>query len=108
MAAARQVLARSPRPEAIFCANDVMAMAALEIAKREHGLAVPGDVAIVGYDNSSLAGWPLYSLTSVDQNLEDMAEKAVTLLTERIADPALPARHLMVPSRLVERETSRK
>lgn len=106
-AAARHILGQSPRPEGIFCANDIMAMAALEVAKSEYGLAVPNELAIVGYDNSKQASWPLYELTTVDQNVREMAEKAVALLTERMADPTLPAQHLVVPSRLVERGSSR-
>jgi DNA-binding LacI/PurR family transcriptional regulator len=106
-AAAREML-RTSTPEAIFCANDVMAMAALEVAEREFGMAVPKDLVIAGYDNSKQAGWPLYSLTSVDQNVPEMAAQAVNLLIEHIADLAMPTRHLVVPSKLVERRSTER
>ncbi len=106
-AAARKIF-MTQRPEAIFCANDVMAMAALEVAEREFGIAVPKDLVIVGYDNSKQAGWPLYSLTSVDQNIPEMATRAVNLLIEHIAEIAMPAQHLVVPSRLVERRSTER
>jgi DNA-binding LacI/PurR family transcriptional regulator len=107
VAATRLVLANF-RPDAIFCANDVMAMAAFEVAEREFGIAVPEDMVIVGYDNSKQASWPLYSLTSVDQNIPEMADQAVKLLIEHIADLAMPARHLVVPTRLIERVSTER
>lgn len=107
-AAATRLVIANVRPDAIFCANDVMAMAALEVAEREFGVSVPDDMVIVGYDNSKQASWPLYSLTSVDQNISQMAEQAVELLVEHIADLSMPARHLVVPTRLVERVSTKQ
>jgi DNA-binding LacI/PurR family transcriptional regulator len=104
--ATRQILAAEERPEAIFCANDVMAMAAIATCKNEFGLSVPEDLGIVGYDNASAAS-PLYRLTTVDHNNEEMAAKAVKMLVERIADSSVPVRHHVVPSLLIERSTTR-
>ena len=105
--AARRLLALDPPPDAIFCANDVMAMGALEVAKVEFGLKVPEQLAVVGYDNSEPASWPLHQLTSVDQHLGQMARLAVDLLLRRLAsgDPAIE--HVIVPARLVVRATTR-
>jgi DNA-binding LacI/PurR family transcriptional regulator len=106
-AAARRLLRLDPRPDAIFCANDAMALAALEVAKLEFGIDVPNELAVVGYDNSEPARWPMYQLTSIDQNLEEMARQAVELLVDKLAGNQSDVAHIVVPTRLVTRATSR-
>jgi DNA-binding LacI/PurR family transcriptional regulator len=106
--AARKLLLLDPRPDAIFCANDIMAMAALEVAKVEFNLRVPEDLAIVGYDNSEPAGWPLHQLTSVDQHLEEMAHLAVEILIRKLSADEPVIEHRVVPASLVERATTRR
>jgi DNA-binding LacI/PurR family transcriptional regulator len=105
-AAARRLLSRTPHPDAIFCANDSMALAALEVARTEFNLRVPEDVAVVGYDNSAAASWPFYELTSVDQNLPQMAQIAVDLLVSKIEGKSAGIDHMVVPATLVERATT--
>jgi DNA-binding LacI/PurR family transcriptional regulator len=104
--AARRLLARTPRPDAIFCANDAMALAALEVARTEFGLKVPDEIAIAGYDNSDPTGWPFYALTSVDQNLPEMARIAVELLIGKIEGRSSGIDHIVVPATLVPRATT--
>jgi DNA-binding LacI/PurR family transcriptional regulator len=104
--AARRLLARAPRPDAIFCANDVMAMAAIEVARVEFGLRIPDDLSIVGYDNTAPSGWPLYGLTTVDQDLERMAALAVELLMSMLDAQVSDVKHIVVPARLVARQTT--
>lgn len=106
--AARKLLSLSPAPDAIFCANDVMAMAALEVARTEFNFKVPQDIAIVGYDNTDEGGWPLYQLTTVDQNLDAMAHAAIELLIRKLASADTTVDHALVPFTLLERETTRK
>jgi DNA-binding LacI/PurR family transcriptional regulator len=106
-AAARMLLGREPRPDAIFCANDVMAMAAVEVARVEFGLRVPDDLSVVGYDNTGPSGWPLHSLTTVDQDLEKMAALAVELLMNKVNDDAADVRRIAVPAHIVARQTTR-
>ncbi len=97
--AARRILSRPQRPDAIFCANDVMALAVLDVARSEFGLETPRDLAVVGVDNISAAAWPSYALTTVDQNVERMSAEAISVLIERIDDHAsLPVRRLIQPS----------
>jgi DNA-binding LacI/PurR family transcriptional regulator len=105
--AARRLLGKFPRPDAIFCANDVMAAAAIDVARVECGLRVPEDVAFVGYDNSRIAEWPAYSLTSMDHDIPEMARLAVEAVIN--ADAAVtPDRRIVIPSRLVIRGSTRK
>jgi len=106
--AARKLLSLSPPPDAIFCANDVMAMAAVEVARAEFNLRIPQDIAIVGYDNTDQGGWPPYRLTTVDQNLDAMARAAIELLVRKLASSDTTVDHALVPYTLLERETTRK
>ncbi|WP_299727090.1 LacI family DNA-binding transcriptional regulator [Devosia sp.] len=108
VAAARRLLSMTPAPDAIFCANDIMAMAALEVAKVEYGLKVPAELAIVGYDNSDPASWPLHQLTSVDQHLEDMVKLSVEMLLRKLVSGDTTLEHLTVPASLVVRASTRQ
>lgn len=99
--AAERLLERV-RPDAIFCANDLLAVGTLA-ALRAAGLDVPGDVAVVGMDNTSLAGvsWP--PLTSVDLGSTERARIAAELLLKRIEHPGRRHRTVGVEPRLVVR-----
>jgi LacI family transcriptional regulator len=92
-------------PDAIFCANDLLAIGALS-ALREAGLDVPADVALVGMDNTALAEvtWP--TLTSVDLGSGERARIAAELLCERIEGLVGEPRMLGVEPRLVVRASS--
>ncbi|HEX8667444.1 MAG TPA: LacI family DNA-binding transcriptional regulator [Allosphingosinicella sp.] len=77
--ATERLLARPDRPSAIFASNDDMAAAAVSVAHRK-GLAVPGDLSVVGFDDTALATnvWP--ELTTVKQPISAMAETALDML----------------------------
>jgi LacI family transcriptional regulator len=79
LSAGERLLARADRPTAIFASNDDMAAATISVAHRM-GLVVPGDVSIVGFDDTALATsvWP--ELTTVKQPISAMAEAALELL----------------------------
>lgn len=78
-AAARELFASRGRPGAIFCANDVMAFAAIDAA-RAAGLRVPADVSIMAVDDSAMARWRAYDLTTIRQPVEAMVDATVDLL----------------------------
>ena len=75
-AAALQLLEGDDRPTAVFCGNDVIALGALNACHRL-GLRVPDDVSVVGFDDIGMAGWDVYRLTTVRQDLRRMAQIAV-------------------------------
>ena len=102
--AAELLLARV-RPDAILCANDLLAVGVLGTL-RDAGLDVPGDVAIVGMDNSDLSGltWP--ALTTVDLGSFERARIAAELLLARIDDPGREPQVVGVEPRLVVRASS--
>ncbi|HJR09883.1 MAG TPA: LacI family DNA-binding transcriptional regulator [Rhodanobacteraceae bacterium] len=83
VAAARRLLALRQRPSAIFAADDDMAIGAIWAAS-EAGLAVPGDVSICGFDDTTLATqvWP--PLTTVHQPVREMGRRATEELLRRV------------------------
>lgn len=79
LVAAERLIAREPRPTAIFASNDDMAAAAVNIAHRS-GLDVPADISVAGFDDTAPATtvWP--ELTTIRQPVAEMAESAIELL----------------------------
>ena len=79
MEAAERLLDLDPRPTAVFASNDDMAAAVIGVAHRR-GLAVPGDISVVGFDDTSPATtvWP--ELTTIRQPVSAMADAAIELL----------------------------
>jgi len=87
----RQLMALSERKlDALICANDLMAIGAVDCARLEYDLRVPQDLSIVGFDGVAPALWSSYKLTTVRQPVRRMTEAAVAMLIERIEDPELP------------------
>jgi len=103
----RQMMEMEVAPDAIFCANDTMALAALEVVTLEYGRKVPEQIAIVGYDNTLQAAERLHALTSVDQNLDQMAREAVDMLIMKMASDDQRAGDMTVPASLIQRATTR-
>jgi len=100
-AAARRLLRGSARPDAVFCANDEMALGVLDCARGEFGLSVPGELGVIGFDDIAQAALEGYALTTIRQDVSGLAAAAVAAL-----DVGGPARCLL-PCALVERATLR-
>ena len=103
--AARKMMTRPHRPTAVFASNDHMAIGALE-AFREAGLKVPGDIALVGFDDIEMSGLPGVDLTTITQKKDTMGPLAVDVLLDKInlETKAPPIRITLEPS-LVIRKT---
>nr|WP_295830518.1 substrate-binding domain-containing protein [uncultured Microbacterium sp.] len=104
-AVAKTLLALSPRPDAIFCFSDLLAMGAMR-AVFDAGLTVPDDVAVVGIDDIEEGRYSRPTLTSVSLDTAFIAEQAVSRLVERIDDDALEAEQIIAPHSLMVRESS--
>lgn len=104
--AVRQLLAGERRdlPDAIICANDQTAIGAMRELQAA-GLAVPADVAVVGFDDMHLGALLAPPLTTVRQPMRQLGERACSLLLQRVADPALPPRAERLPTELIVRES---
>ncbi len=102
-----ELMASGRPPTAVFCVSDVIAVGAIN-ALTELGLAVPGDVSVVGFDDLEIASWPMFSLTSVRVDFAAMARRAAELLLARVAGPEHAVVHERFPVELVRRSTHRE
>ncbi|NEA63526.1 LacI family DNA-binding transcriptional regulator [Streptomyces sp. SID12488] len=102
---AQELLARPRVPTAVFAGADIVAMGVLA-AISEARLAVPGDISVAGYDNTTFAALGPISLTSVDQAGHKIGGNAARLLLERLADRQKPTDEVRLSPTLVPRRTT--
>ncbi|MBU2667591.1 LacI family transcriptional regulator [Actinoplanes bogorensis] len=103
-ARAARVLLDDP-PTAVTVFNDLSATGLLDVLRR-HGISVPGDLSVVGYDDSSFSRLAHIDLTTVAQDIETMATLAVARAVERIDGAPVVHREVVIPPRLVVRGTT--
>jgi DNA-binding LacI/PurR family transcriptional regulator len=105
--AARLLVSQKQRPEAVFVANDAMALVVMDVLRHEADLAVPDDIAIVGYDDIPPAGWPSYDLTSFSQPADEMVENIVSLLMRHIETEEMEPLQVKINGSLKIRSSSK-
>jgi len=104
--AMRRLLTVTPRPTAVFAANDLTALGAI-VACLDAGLRVPDDMAVVGFDDITLAADLRPSLTTVYHGQQELGQAAVRLAVARISGDAPPEKQTaIVPHRLVTRASA--
>lgn len=103
--AMRSLLARCPDLDAVFAASDSMAAAAIGVLL-DAGRRVPGDVAVVGFDDSPIAMTVRPALTTVRQPITTMGRELADLLMRQISSPTGVPRRVVFPTELVVRESS--
>lgn len=96
------LLARSRRFTAIFCSNDEMAIGVMRACKT-HGLRVPEDMSIIGFDDMRFAPYAYPPLTTVAQPKAEMGREAMSMLIEILSDIDTPARKRILATQLVVR-----
>lgn len=106
-AATRRMSGGADRPDAVFVANDHMALAVMDTLRFELGLNVPGDVSVVGYDDVTVASWPAYDLTTVRQPANRMVSETVDILLSKIERPDAEARRVEIDGPLILRGSAR-
>ena len=104
-AAARLFNPGQPAIDAVFCANDVMALGVLSHLRMNTRLRVPEDVALVGFDDIRAASYPEHGLTTVRQPIEQMIACAIRLLGQGRSADGTPAL-CEIPGHLVLRSTA--
>ena len=104
-----QLLVSSPAMDAVFVANDQMAMAVLHVASRR-GIQVPGDLAVVGFDNFAESAYCWPSLTTINHNHHELGCRAVQEVVKQIAaahcGESKEAQTVLLSTELVVRESS--
>lgn len=106
-AAAQLLLRGSERAEAIFCADDMTALGAMDAARHELGLRIPEDLSVIGFDDIPMAAWSAYSLTTIQQPFEEMVEATIQQLLTAIADPKAEAVNKVIAPTIVIRSSAR-
>jgi DNA-binding LacI/PurR family transcriptional regulator len=103
--AAEELLAGQGRPTAVIASNDRCAVGVLDVLSRR-AVAVPQQISVVGYDDSSLARLAHIDLTTVNQDAPVQAEQAVRAAQERVTGARTAAREVVLAPRLVVRGTT--
>ncbi|HEV2277925.1 MAG TPA: LacI family DNA-binding transcriptional regulator [Acidobacteriaceae bacterium] len=101
----RALLRRRPRPDALFCYNDLTAIGAMQAAT-EAGLSIPEQIAFVGCGNLRYSGYLRIPLSSIDQSTGKLGETAGRLALELMQDRACAPRHIKLEPTLIVRASS--
>lgn len=94
-------------PTAVFCINDMLALGVIGTFQR-HGIKVPDDVSVMGFDNLSLSEIVTPSLTTIDQSMREIGVRAIELLNKSFKDMSAPLETIQFEPRIVERESVRR
>ena len=105
VAVLRAFLSRPGRPEAIFVCNDYVAFQVVQVAEAL-GLRVPGDLALVGFDNVAYTDYFGVPLTTVEQHRHEIGATAASLLLDRIAGRRTRLGRVVIATRLIVRRSS--
>ncbi|GLC90341.1 LacI family DNA-binding transcriptional regulator [Lysinibacillus piscis] len=100
-----QIMAMDERPTAIFTGSDEIA-AGMMIEAKKHGLKIPEDMAIIGFDDQPIAEMLEPQLTTIRQPVEKMGELAVAILVDMLDDTSLKVQEHELPIELVIRKTT--
>lgn len=103
--AARRILSRQDRPNAIFCASDVMALGVLHSARHDFNLKIPEDLSLIGFDDIPSVAWPDHQLTTIRQPVTRMVRKTVDILVERMENPEMGPENTLFQGELILRNS---
>ncbi|MDQ1156028.1 LacI family fructose operon transcriptional repressor [Sphingomonas sp. SORGH_AS 950] len=99
------LLARADRPQALVASNGVTLLAVLRTL-REHGLSVPDDIALVGFDNEGWMDIVGGGLSVIEQPVEEIGRTAMAMLIDRFDHPDAATRKVVLAGRLISRGSS--
>lgn len=94
-------------PDAVVCSNDTMAIGCIDEARGTHGLKIPEQLSVVGFDGIHAAFWTGYDLTTIRQPVNQMARAAVSILMERISNPDSPPEKRVLSGALIQGSSAR-
>lgn len=99
-------IAASSNTDAIFFANDILAIGGMDALREEGGLRIPEDVAVAGFDDIAMARWPRYSLTTFSQPVDDIVNFTVKMIEDGDAAPGKPPTINRLPGGLIVRNST--
>jgi DNA-binding LacI/PurR family transcriptional regulator len=92
--------------DGLFCTADYLALGVLDGLRHVHGLRVPEELQIIGYDDIPQAAWKAHDLTTIRQSRKDLCEATLDLLMRRLEDPETPPQVRTCGVTLVRRGTT--
>ncbi len=102
--AGKHFVAQNPPPTAILCANDSMAIGAMKVI-REHGLRIPEDISIIGFDDVLVSSKVFPALTTSAAPVREMARIAVEIILDEIKGRNYNYKHVILEAPLVKRSS---
>ncbi|WP_193174578.1 LacI family DNA-binding transcriptional regulator [Oricola nitratireducens] len=103
----KELFAGERKPDAVFCANDIVAIGAMDAARRELGFSIPEDVSIIGFDDIAMASWPSHELTTVRQPMNAMIDQVILEIERLLSKEDSEAKEHFLPGRLMIRKSAR-
>lgn len=103
----RELCAGAGRPDAVLCANDIVAVGAMDAARGGLGLRVPEDISIVGFDDIAMAAWPSHSLTTMRQPMNKMIDCVIEETKRLLGGTDREPRQYFLPGQLIVRTSAR-
>ncbi len=100
-----ELLRGDPRPDGVFCQSDHIALGVCQAIRRA-GLSIPGDIAVVGFDNYDFAALVSPALTTIDQPLDEIGRTAFRQIQAIIEKQPLESRNILLDARLVIRRSA--
>ena len=94
-------------PDAIVCANDLMAIGCVDTARHDFRIDVPGRLSVAGFDGIAASGWISYRLTTMRQPLHSMAQASAALLLGLVADGNATPERRVYSATFVDGSTAR-
>lgn len=104
--ATNMIFSSANKPDALFCASDLIALGAMDALRLEHKLEIPSDVAVVGFDDIEAASWQSYNLTTVKQPLKAMVDQSIEFIDNRLNAVLEDSEIQLVKGEFVERKTT--
>lgn len=92
--------------DAVFCADDLICMGAMDAA-RAKGVAIPNEIGFIGFNDMTMAGWKAYDLTTIRQPLTEIILGSVELVVSLLEQPDRPPEARMLTCHVIERSTLR-
>jgi DNA-binding LacI/PurR family transcriptional regulator len=106
--AGKRMLRGNNLPDAVFCANDLMALGLMDVARSECDLNIPSELAVIGFDDIPQASWNGYQLTTYRQPVEKLIGETIEVLINAISDPEVPLQTKIIKGDLLIRASTGK
>ncbi|QYA15982.1 substrate-binding domain-containing protein [Rhizobium sp. AB2/73] len=104
---AQRLLTRSERPDAVFCATDLLACGFMDAARHQFSISIPDQLCVIGFDDIEQASWSSYDLTTFTQPVAAIAREAVTWLSKSPSSDRLEGHSVRLHAELTWRGSVR-